>query len=248
MPYLAFFLILATAPPAPASSAAADAVAAGVDAETVQLIVERAGDRDVSPLLQRLAEIARDDLPTEPMSDKVLEGLAKEVPIEAIDDAVLAMQQRFVAAAEIARRFYEEPEVYPPLLDAIEEALRDGVHRRTIRQCLSSRTLRMNRSTALAAESISAVDTLHLHGVRGPDAAMIVTRGLGDGLGGSELRNLATVTGVLVQLNGVDVLDAERIAREGIAQGLDPEAVLEGLRDNSKTDRIPRKPRIPPEE
>jgi hypothetical protein len=132
------FAGIAAASPA-MDAAAARARAAGVPPEQVGAIVRRANERlvrtdSVVAGLARLEAAARDGLPTGPIADKILEGLAKRVPADRLGPAV----DEVVTRLTTARRALGELSERGALVEEAAEALRRGAPVESLRALSSA--------------------------------------------------------------------------------------------------------------
>lgn len=120
------FAGVAAASPA-LDAAAARARAAGVPPDQVGAIVRRASERlvrtdSVVAGLAQLEAAARDGLPTGPVTDKILEGLAKRIPASRLKPAV----EEVVDRLSTARRALGELSERQGVVEEAAEALRRG--------------------------------------------------------------------------------------------------------------------------
>ncbi|MFT5698419.1 MAG: hypothetical protein ACI8ZB_001274 [Desulforhopalus sp.] len=76
---------------------------------------------------QAVINAALDDMPTEPLMNKAMEGMAKDVPEEKVIAAMETVRNRYRHAYQLARSLSNDPKINGPMAETIADCLAAGM-------------------------------------------------------------------------------------------------------------------------
>ena len=140
-------------------------------------------DQNVLHIQNMVQEAQMKGLPTEPMQNKVHEGIAKNVHEEAIVHAVERVQSRYENAYQHARNLFDDPEQVRSMGNRFAEANAAGLANEDaarIMQQLQNRTRSMNHDQAfnLAEETVKGARNMARQSVSSQTVANVYTHAL----------------------------------------------------------------------
>lgn len=193
------------------SDAVKQAVAAGAPSEPVQRLVARWQNRGypTAPslvVINTIAQVARDGLPTEPVIQKAMEGLAKNVAAERIGQVV----EHRARTLRTARSLLEArlggaggPQERSRAIQALSDALAQGASRDDLEKAIRQVRIVKGANRVQWIESVAdAVAGLMSSGLDSRAAMEITIVKLGDAKSPGDLRQLAGYA-LALQRNGL---------------------------------------------
>jgi hypothetical protein len=140
-------------------------------------------EQNVLHIQNMVQEAQMKGLPTEPMQNKVHEGIAKKADEEAIVRAVEQVQSRYENAYQHARGLFNDPQQVRSMGNRFAEANAAGLTNKDgvmIMQQLQNRTRGMNRDQAfeLANETVKGARNMARQGVSSPTVENVYTNAL----------------------------------------------------------------------
>jgi hypothetical protein len=185
-------------------------------------------------LAHRVASIAADaaarGVPDGPLTEKAIEGWAKQVPAERIVAAVTRFVEQMVVARDAVRGAGVEAPA-GPVIAAAAEAMRSGMQAEQVRSVVRAAT-----ATNFAAPGLSVAAALSAQGLGGEQAVKIVVGAMHNHQSMSDLLDLPSVARAMHD-QGMSPGDIEhRILDGGGGYGHD------GKRAGDRSDRPPTVP------
>jgi len=246
---LLFALPTGTWAQSPVQSLLAQGEAAGADAELMRTVADRAQNAGLdeaatADLLRPAVALAERDLPTSPLLNKTLEGLAKQVPAHRMTPVLQQLQSHTQEAGTFVSTWLEQPDAQAlagasgptaadrnRLITNIAEARQQDLPRAAIEDFLTQLPGAVERRPVSFSEVAAAVSTMpDLPRGRNPEAAReLLSAALNAGYDTESLRQLPTA---LQQAQRGSDRPASAIARgaaQAIAQGTPAASVLRTL-------------------
>lgn len=174
--------------------------------------------------VQKIIEDAKTaGLPTKPLTDKVYEGIAKEVDEERIVQAVSRVRNRHMHAYQQARELAVDPEEEKPLGDLIAGAYTAGLGEEecdAIIVALQTRTRTMNRSQAqeLTIQTMATARVMAHRDVRSETISDVMVSALDNSYKATDMKELQHAFINRARLGSSE--DVAQLFSDGINQGL----------------------------
>jgi uncharacterized membrane protein YgcG len=150
------------------AAAVGEAQAAGISATTVNQLLTLGYENQVEPaamvrFIQTLTEARRQEIPLEPFTNKIEEGLAKRVPVAAIQEVLSKKLEdyRFTLSliSEISKKQGKKQVIPPEYLLRLSESLSCGISRENLRLLLERAFSSSPLPTlALAVETLASLE------------------------------------------------------------------------------------------
>lgn len=152
---------------------------AGVDPDSVSLILSRSTEAQVPAadfvnVMDRVSEAKRDGLPTVPFTEKILEGLAKNVPPPVIVDVLDKKLDTYQESKKIVVEATGQPGADPNAVTSVALAMERGVSLRGLQQLYSAEA----HEPATVSHSAQALADLESMGFTEDEGVKIVGAGL----------------------------------------------------------------------
>ncbi len=174
--------------------------------------------------VQKIIEDAKGEgLPTKPLTDKVYEGIAKDVNEEDIVEALTRVRNRYRHAYQQARELVVDPEQEEILGDLITDAYTAGLQQEeceAVMSALKTRTRTMNRGQAqdLIIQTMITARIMAQREVRSETISDVLVTALGKSYEATEMKELQHSF-----MNNTRYGSSEHVAQQfldGINQGL----------------------------
>jgi hypothetical protein len=216
-----------------------DARSSGIPERKLERIVSQGvangiTERDLSSLLGLAARAETEDLPSSPVVDKILEGLAKQVPPERITRVTNERMNYLKASKGIVEKLPRRgvrgatPRDKEEVITSLAESMARGVPERSLREIANYRGLKDMKTLGNVAEDLVS---LRKSGVR-PDAARdIIRQGIDRGVYNQKRRGLAPIV--------------TRGKRSGLSDGEIKDRIRSGFKEGRKRSDLMRSMRPP---
>lgn len=140
-------------------------------------------EQNIIQAQQTVQEAAEEDLPTEPLMNKAMEGMAKQVPEDQVIAAMETVRNRYRYAYRLARTVSDEKKANGPVTKAIADCLAAGMSDEemdTIMTRLQTRTRLQTKDQAeeLAVQTMLTVRTMMRLGANAADTTNTVCQRL----------------------------------------------------------------------
>jgi len=224
--------------------------AAGADADLMRTVADRArnaglDDAAAADLLRPAVALAERELPTTPLLNKTLEGIAKQVPADRMTPVLRQLQSHTQEAGTLVSAWLEQPDVQAfagesgstpaerdRLISNVAEARQQNLARATIEDFLNQLPEAVERRPVALSEVSTAVSTMpDLPGGRdNPEAArQLLGAALNAGYDPESLRQLPTALRQAQRGSDRPASAITRGAAQAIAQGTPAASVLRTL-------------------
>jgi len=189
---------------------------------------ERFRNSNVDKIQQTIEKAQQEGLPIKPLTDKVYEGIAKNVDEETIVRAVLQVKTRYRDAYRNARELDLDPEQEKPLGDLIAGAKAAGLANKeseAIMAALLARTRTMNRGAAqqLSIQTMTTARTMARRSVTSATVSEVLVNGLEQSYQARDMKNMNDAFMQRARYRPAEPI-AQQLA-QGIKQGLDATAL-----------------------
>lgn len=150
-----------------------------------QMVQNRFENRIVNQARQEVVNAARAGLPTEPVMNKAMEGIAKKADPQAVIAAMQAVRSRYAHADRVARSLSRDTRNIGRMTHAVADSLAAGMStedleavRAQLQVQRHQQTRNQDRSEALALQTMETVRTMSQLGIRSKDVTDTVCRAL----------------------------------------------------------------------
>ncbi len=116
---------------------------------------QRYQERNIIRAQQTIQNAAQEDLPTEPLMSKAMEGMAKQVPEEQVIAAMERVRERYRYSYRQARSLSADRKTMEPVAEAIADSLAAGMTDREMDMIMSQLQVRTRQQTRNQADDLS---------------------------------------------------------------------------------------------
>ncbi|GAB6192790.1 hypothetical protein [Desulfocastanea catecholica] len=116
---------------------------------------QRYQERNIVRAQQTLQNAAQEDLPTEPLMNKAMEGMAKQVPEDQVIAAMERVRDRYSYSYRQARSLSADRKTMEPVAEAIADSLAAGMTNEEMDVIMTQLQVRTRQQTRNQAEDLS---------------------------------------------------------------------------------------------
>lgn len=116
---------------------------------------QRYQERNIVRAQQTIQNAAREDLPTEPLMSKAMEGMAKQVPEEQVIAAMERVRERYSYSYRQARSLSADRKTIEPVAEAIADSLAAGMTDREMDMIMTQLQVRTRQQARNQADDLS---------------------------------------------------------------------------------------------
>jgi hypothetical protein len=160
----------------------------GVSEEQAQkmlslMLQNRYQEENIVRAQQTVVSAAHEDMPTEPVMNEAMEGIAKGVPEEQVIVAMEKVRNRYRHAYQLARSLSDDKKANRPLAEAIADSQAAGMTDQELdtimtRLRLHTRQKKQNQADDLSLQTMQTVRTMMRLGANPTDTSDAVCQGL----------------------------------------------------------------------